>query len=556
MALIFSAEQQPDKQLQSYLGRPAAGAADTMQTAVQPGSASLPAPQQPGRFTDPSQVPAQYRLADGRLDQTKGRIVTENGQWAYDTSAPTRGYWEGGFWVNEGTPLADPSRVKVWEPLGGNGVAGFDWRADPLDIPQGLSGTPTAVRLPDSRVVPRSQAPGAVNGGGVGMPAPQEPGMPAPGTVGTAVRPGGQGAPMSGMFGTPVQPGGQSAPMGGNPFAGLPPASGGAPMFGDGPPRMVGTPAQPGGQGAPIGASPPPLINLGGIQGPASWSPGSDSLVENRLNNLISRDSEYMQRAQTRGLQFANSRGLINTSMAGEAAMAAALDAARPIAAQDAQTMADAGRFNADASNQFARDGNQFVRQTALNEQEGRLTERRMQLQSEIDRVRDERQAAFRRGDMDREAELRREEDRLRRDWQTNENRLDRDSRERERQGNVSDTQRAQGRAAVADYTARYNQQVADILNNANIDSAAKQSLLDKLNSSYRDSVRMVARAYGINFDDLFPGSSTPPAAPPPTAAPPPPVASPAPAPAPSAPAGPPPNLPPFDPWDNSGQGG
>lgn len=81
-------------------------------------------------------------------------------------------------------------------------------------------------------------------GKGVGMPAPQEPGMPAPGTFGAAVQPGGQGASMGGMVGAAVQPGGQSAPMGGSPFAGLPPASG-APMFESDPSRMMYTGGSP-----------------------------------------------------------------------------------------------------------------------------------------------------------------------------------------------------------------------------------------------------------------------------------------------------------------------
>lgn len=80
----------------------------------------------------------------------------------------------------------------------------------------------------DPQVMASMPIPGAGNRGGVGMPAPQEPGMPAPGT-----------------FGAAVQPGGQGAPMGGNPFAGLPPASGGAPMFENDPSRMMYTGGSP-----------------------------------------------------------------------------------------------------------------------------------------------------------------------------------------------------------------------------------------------------------------------------------------------------------------------
>ena len=196
------------------------------------------------RFNDVSQVPDQYwTMQDGsrRLDATKGRWVSNgDGTQSWDVSTPTRGQWNGGFWIAEDTPLGQSMATSgmpndVWKPVGGNQVTGFDYSSNPNNVPQGLSRTPSSFSMgPQPGTVAA-----AVQGKGVGMPAPQEPGMPAPST-----------------FGAAVQPGGQGAPMGGNPFAGLPPASGGAPMFGDGSPRMFGTPAQPGGQGAPMGGNP------------------------------------------------------------------------------------------------------------------------------------------------------------------------------------------------------------------------------------------------------------------------------------------------------------
>lgn len=58
--------------------------------------------------------------------------------------------------------------------------------------------------------------------------------------------------------------------------------------------------------------------------------------VEGRMEGLLSSDSAYMQRAEAKGLALANKRGLLNTSMAVEAAQAASIDAALPIAQQDA----------------------------------------------------------------------------------------------------------------------------------------------------------------------------------------------------------------------------
>lgn len=55
------------------------------------------------------------------------------------------------------------------------------------------------------------------------------------------------------------------------------------------------------------------------------------------LDGILKNNSPLMQRAATQGQQFANQRGLLNSSMAGQAAQGAMIDRATPIAQQDAQ---------------------------------------------------------------------------------------------------------------------------------------------------------------------------------------------------------------------------
>lgn len=63
--------------------------------------------------------------------------------------------------------------------------------------------------------------------------------------------------------------------------------------------------------------------------------------IEGRMSGLLSQDSDYMKRAEAKGLSVANSRGLMNSSMAAGAAQASAIDAALPIAQGDAGLYAD-----------------------------------------------------------------------------------------------------------------------------------------------------------------------------------------------------------------------
>lgn len=88
--------------------------------------------------------------------------------------------------------------------------------------------------------------------------------------------------------------------------------------------------------------------------GTATWTPGKDSTVQGQLTNVLDAGGPLMDRATTRANQQANSRGLLNTSIAVGAGQSALYDAALPIAQQDANTNAQAGQFNANASNAAA----------------------------------------------------------------------------------------------------------------------------------------------------------------------------------------------------------
>jgi hypothetical protein len=113
---------------------------------------------------------------------------------------------------------------------------------------------------------------------------------------------------------------------------------------------------------APIGAETTPKAasydaTLGAV------NPATDS-VSGQMDTLLSKDNPYIERARAKAAEVANSRGLLNSSMAAGAGEAAAIDAALPIASQDAGTYSQqrlanqgasntAGQFNAGAQNQF-----------------------------------------------------------------------------------------------------------------------------------------------------------------------------------------------------------
>ncbi len=62
--------------------------------------------------------------------------------------------------------------------------------------------------------------------------------------------------------------------------------------------------------------------------------------VSGQLKSILSQGNPYIERAQSGAMDYANSRGLVNSTMAAQAGQAAAIDAALPIA------NADAGIYN------------------------------------------------------------------------------------------------------------------------------------------------------------------------------------------------------------------
>jgi len=64
--------------------------------------------------------------------------------------------------------------------------------------------------------------------------------------------------------------------------------------------------------------------------------PEAQQSVASHLEGILAKDSPLMQRAQTQGMQYANSRGLLNSTMAAGASQGAMIDRAMPIAQQDA----------------------------------------------------------------------------------------------------------------------------------------------------------------------------------------------------------------------------
>jgi len=79
-----------------------------------------------------------------------------------------------------------------------------------------------------------------------------------------------------------------------------------------------------------------------------------NDLVQQRLDELLNKQGKYISAARQRGVEQAASRGLLNSSIAAGSAERAAIEAALPIAKQDASTYFSQGINNQNLANQFS----------------------------------------------------------------------------------------------------------------------------------------------------------------------------------------------------------
>ena len=113
------------------------------------------------------------------------------------------------------------------------------------------------------------------------------------------------------------------------------------------------------------------------------------------LDQMLSKDSPLMRRASTQGLQQAQNRGLLNSSMAAGASQGAMIDRAQPFAITDSNNVIQNAQRNTDARNQRGllqmglmgdsyKSNQNFTQQLGLNQQQQGFTQSNLGLQDRI----------------------------------------------------------------------------------------------------------------------------------------------------------------------------
>lgn len=114
-----------------------------------------------------------------------------------------------------------------------------------------------------------------------------------------------------------------------------------------------------------------PTANSGGISGSDYQGGWSIPTVDDEINKITGSDSLTMQQARQQGLRSAGARGLLNSSIAGQSAEQAAIQAAAPIAQQNVTNQLQQQQFaqgiTANTHGQYMQSVNEMQNQALIS---------------------------------------------------------------------------------------------------------------------------------------------------------------------------------------------
>jgi hypothetical protein len=197
--------------------------------------------------------------------------------------------------------------------------------------------------------------------------------------------------------------------------------------------------------------------------------------VEDRMTGLLSKNSPYIKQAKSDAMKTANSRGLLNSSIAAGAGTDAAIRSSLPIASQDAT-----------ASNQF---GLQKYGQEATESLLGTESGLKSQLMSE--------EAGYKSGLSGQEATQKLEQQSQKYDF---ENQL-------QNSKFTSDEVRAIGSSTTLLGESLTNR-IAEIQKDATLSASAKSTIVQQLQDIYKSQLDSIGAIYGVPIEWSSPGAA------------------------------------------------
>lgn len=253
--------------------------------------------------------------------------------------------------------------------------------------------------------------------------------------------------------------------------------------------------------------------------GGSTWTPEDDK-VDSEVSRITSAGGPLMQQAKTDGLATAQRRGLLNSSMAVGAAQGAVINAALPMAQQNAQQTATKNLSSQEYGQSRGLQEQQFGYSTKLAEQkygyDSRLSDQAYQ-QSRVLSDQEYQQ------DLQRTQLKGNWDSRLQQEKATQDSALsdqdyrqkigllsiDNASKEKIASWNVSQYEKERAMSALTSMESLYASEFNSLANNTDLPAEARNTYLQHIGSLRDSSLKLVEQMYGIDLNWASPGAPT-----------------------------------------------
>jgi len=227
-----------------------------------------------------------------------------------------------------------------------------------------------------------------------------------------------------------------------------------------------------------------------------------------RLDQMLQSDSALMQRAQTQGLQQANRRGLLNSSMAAGAAQGAMIDRAQPFALQDSNNLMQNARQNAASQNEMNMlqsstladsflNNQQFQQQSALQSQDYDIRSGLQEQQAGLQAQRDAQQFGYEQALTGQQAEIQEQRDNRIAEIDRQQTQLQADLTEAQAQNDFGRQQQ------LNEQTAQLQQERDELLFSQDLDRTAQEYGL-RAEEIAQEGQKTMERLYGTSLANAW----------------------------------------------------
>lgn len=214
--------------------------------------------------------------------------------------------------------------------------------------------------------------------------------------------------------------------------------------------------------------APAPIPEPAPYNAPDVYRPDQGDTVAGQMTGLLDDNSKYIQNARKRGEEYANTKGLLSSSIGAKAGETAAIESALPIAQQDSQSFVNAGTKGYEGQIQ------------------GGLAEQNTQNQANLVNTQGAVSSQLGAEESTQKAAL----NQIQNDFNTQLKGLQLSSEETKAVG-----------SSVTLLGQTLSEQIAQIQTDPSMDAAAKTAVLEDLTANYRANVDSVGSIYGVTIE-------------------------------------------------------